>query len=140
MDSRAKPSNTKTDSKSIAKGPEKTATPSAAKKEEARPAEPAPLPRKQPSQPPAEPKPAPAPTTAALESSNKPVALSMEPDRNGEQSAGEEGEGEGEGESQPAGGSACDTFETLKPFLLGGAVIAATGAAIVGAVLLARKK
>lgn len=138
MDSRAKPSNTKTDSKSIAKGPEKTATPSAAKKEEARPAEPAPLPRKQPSQPPAEPKPAPAPTTAALESSNKPVALSTEPDLNGEQSAG--GEGEGEGESQPAGGSTCDTFETLKPFLLGGAVIAATGAAIVGAVLLARKK
>ncbi|XP_041132365.1 cell cycle exit and neuronal differentiation protein 1-like [Polyodon spathula] len=135
---RAKPSNTKTDSKPITKGPEKTAQPSAAKKEEARPAEPAVLPKKQPSQPPAEPKPAPAPTTTAPESSNKPGVPSSEPDRNGEQSAG--GEGEGEGESQPAGGSACDTFETLKPFLLGGAVIAAAAAFILGAVLLARKK
>ncbi|KAK6472469.1 cell cycle exit and neuronal differentiation protein 1-like [Huso huso] len=121
MDSRAKPSNTKTDSKPAAKGPEKTATPSAAKKEEARPAEPAPLPRKQPSQPPAEPKPAPAPTAAAPESSDKPE----EPDRAG-------------GEGEPAGGS--DTFETLKPVLLVGAVMAAVAAVIVGAVLLARKK
>ncbi|KAK1161837.1 cell cycle exit and neuronal differentiation protein 1-like [Acipenser oxyrinchus oxyrinchus] len=121
MDSRAKPSNAKTDSKPAAKGPEKTATPSAAKKEEAWPAEPASLPRKQPSQPPAEPKPAPAHTATAPESSDKPE----EPDRAG-------------GEGEPAGGS--DTFETLKPFLLGGAVMAAVAAVIVGAVLLARKK
>ncbi|XP_041074938.1 cell cycle exit and neuronal differentiation protein 1-like [Polyodon spathula] len=127
MDSRAKPSNAKTDPKPATKGPEKTA-----KKEEARPAEPAPLPGKLPSQPPAEPKPAPAPTTAAPESSDMPEAPLSEPDRDGEQSAG--------GEGEPAEGSACDTFETLKPFLLGGAVIAAAAAVIIGAVLLARKK
>ncbi|KAK1159747.1 cell cycle exit and neuronal differentiation protein 1-like, partial [Acipenser oxyrinchus oxyrinchus] len=53
MDSRAKPSNTKTDSKP--KGPEKTAMPSAAKKEEARPAEPAPSPGNSPPSPPQSP-------------------------------------------------------------------------------------
>ncbi|KAK3533177.1 hypothetical protein QTP70_012429 [Hemibagrus guttatus] len=51
----------------------------------------------------------------------------------------QDGNQEGAQEENEAAGGSCETLEHLKPFLIGGAVVA-LGAVLVGLVLLARKK
>ncbi|XP_062868940.1 cell cycle exit and neuronal differentiation protein 1-like [Trichomycterus rosablanca] len=58
-----------------------------------------------------------------------------------EEKQAEDGAGNQEGaqEGSEGAGGCCETLENLKPFLIGGAVVA-LGAIIVGVVLLAKKK
>ncbi|GAA6080260.1 cell cycle exit and neuronal differentiation protein 1-like [Tachysurus ichikawai] len=51
----------------------------------------------------------------------------------------QDGNQEGAQEENEAAGGCCETLENLKPFLIGGAIVA-LGAVFVGLVLLARKK
>lgn len=53
--------------------------------------------------------------------------------------AAQDGNQEGAQEENEAAGCSCETLEHLKPFLIGGAVVA-LGAVLVGLVFLARKK
>lgn len=71
------------------------------------------------------PKPSPAPAEPA------PPAEAEKPAQDGNQEGAQEG-------NEAAGGS-CETLENLKPFLIGGAIVA-FGAVVVGLVLLAKKK
>lgn len=51
----------------------------------------------------------------------------------------QDGNQEGAQEGNGAAGGSCETLENLKPFLIGGAIVA-LGAVVVGFVLLAKKK
>lgn len=70
------------------------------------------------------PKPNPAPADPAPAEAEK-------PEQDGNQERVQEGNG--------AAGGCCETLENLKPFLIGGALVA-LGAVVVGLVLLAKKK
>ncbi|MCI4383822.1 hypothetical protein PGIGA_G00031250 [Pangasianodon gigas] len=78
---------------------------------------------KKESAPPPKPNPAPAEPAPPTEE-EKPV---------------QDGNQEGAQEGNEAAGGSCETLENLKPFLIGGAIVA-LGAVLVGLVLLARKK
>lgn len=56
-----------------------------------------------------------------------------------EEKLAQDGNQEGEQEENGAAGGSCETLENLKPFLLGGAIVA-LGAVLVGVVLLVKKK
>lgn len=72
----------------------------------------------------------PAPPPKAAEPA-PPAEAEKQPQDDGNLEGAQEGNGE-------AGGS-CETLENLKPFLIGGAIVA-LGAVVVGLVLLAKKK
>lgn len=78
---------------------------------------------KKESAPPPKPNPAPAEPAPPAEA-DKPV---------------QDGNQEGVQEGHEAAGGSCETLENLKPFLIGGAIVA-FGAVLVGLVLLAKKK
>lgn len=56
-----------------------------------------------------------------------------------EEKQAQDGNHEGAQEENGAAGGSCETLENLKPFLIGGAIVA-LGAVVLGLVLLAKKK